>query len=69
MSEELESIQRENDILRHKVNQFRAALIEAEEVLDGYADADCQGDPAEYIPNRAMKARNAIREVIWGRDL
>lgn len=30
-------------------------LDAVEEYLDDRADADCQGDPAKYVPNEAMR--------------
>jgi len=50
--------------LRDERNAFREVLHECEVYFDNRADADCEGDPAEFVPNREMILLSAIRDAL-----
>ena len=39
-------------------------LREAALALEPYIDADCTGDPSEYVPNEAMRVLTRVEEAI-----
>lgn len=38
-------------------------LLELEEFFDDRMDADCVGDPPEYVPNEEMKLSYRLKEL------
>ncbi|TCR64664.1 hypothetical protein [Bosea sp. BK604] len=54
-------IARERDEARAEAKRLREALAECEEYFDNRADADCEGDPAEFVPNKEMRLLNIVR--------
>ena len=46
------------------IEDMREALIECEDYFDGKADADCEGDPLEFVPNREMRLLNTVQAVL-----
>jgi len=54
--------------LKAEIARKDAALEECEEYFDNRADADCEGDPAEFVPNREMVLLTAVREALTTRS-
>ena len=46
------------------IDDMREALIECEEYFDNRADADCEGDPLEFVPNKEMRLLNAVQAAL-----
>lgn len=44
--------------------EIRAMLEECRDYLDQRADADCKGDPPEYVPNQAMRIMGRVDELL-----
>ncbi len=40
------------------------ALTECEEYFDNRADADCEGDPLEFVPNKEMRLLSVVRDAL-----
>lgn len=46
------------------VEDMRDALIDCEEYFANRADADCEGDPLEFVPNKEMRLLNTVQAVL-----
>lgn len=46
------------------IEDMREALIECEDYFDGRADADCEGDPLEFVPNKEMRLLDTVQAVL-----
>lgn len=40
------------------------ALEQCEQYFDTRADADCEGDPLEFVPNKEMRLLSVVREAL-----
>lgn len=47
---------------RH-VEVVKFNLEELEEYFSEREDADCEGDPPRYVPNREMRLHQSVREI------
>lgn len=45
------------------MEELESLLDEVDEYLDDRADADVQGDPPKYVPNKAMTLLSRLREL------
>lgn len=46
------------------LSEAAEALEQCEAYFDNRADADCQGDPAEFVPNREMVLLTVVRDAL-----
>lgn len=47
-----------------KLQEVRDLLMDISEYLEDREDADIQGDPPRYVPNRAMRLNSRVKEVV-----
>lgn len=55
------------EALRAKVARLVEALDDCEDYFDNRADADCEGDPLQFVPNKEMRLLSQVREAL-GRE-